>query len=252
MHAPLMHVPRTKVTPPCLPAGFVDRPALLEALDRGQDRALTLISAPPGFGKSLLLADWVRSRAGIATAWVTIEPDDADPGRFWGAVLSALVRCPGVPPESRLHRLVVSRTTVELDFLADLLDAVHALPHPITLILDDAHHLASGEAPHGLQMMMSNPSRRLRLIVATRRDLGLSVARMRLEEQLCEVRAEQLRFTVAESSLLLDRNGIRLDAADTELLQERTGGGAGGPRAGAPAPRAHPPPRPLVPPLSRG
>jgi LuxR family maltose regulon positive regulatory protein len=105
-----------------------------------------LISAPPGFGKSLLLADWMRCRAGIPTAWVTIEPEDADPRRFWGAILAVLVRCPGVPPENRLHRLVISRTTVGRDFLADLVNAVDALPHRIRLILDDAHHLASTEA----------------------------------------------------------------------------------------------------------
>jgi LuxR family maltose regulon positive regulatory protein len=226
--------------------GFVDRPALLDALDRGADGALTLLSAPPGFGKSLLLADWVRTRAGIPTAWVTIEPEDADPRRFWAAVLSALVRCPGVPPENRLHRLVVSPTTVELDFLADLVSAVDALPHRIGLILDGAHHLMWGEALHGVQMLMSIPSHRLRLIVAARRDPGLPVARMRLEEQLCELRAEQLRFTAAESALLLDRHGIGLDAAHTALLHERTGGWPVGLRLAVRQLRGHPDPGSFV------
>jgi hypothetical protein len=161
-----MHFGRTQITPPSIPPGLVARPALLEALDRGDDRALTLVCAPPGYGKSLLLAHWVRERADTPTAWVNLEPDDNDPRRLWGAVLTALRACPGVPADSRLHRLVVSRASVELEFLADLVEALDALPVRIRLVLDDAHSLVSPESLRGLQLVMRSPRPQLRLVLA--------------------------------------------------------------------------------------
>ena len=138
-----MHFARTRVTPPSIPAGLVPRPALLDALDRGDDRALTLVCAPPGYGKSLLLSHWVRERADDADGLGEPRARRQDPRRLWGAVLTALRACPGVPADSRLHRLVVSRTSVELEFLAELVDALDALPMRIRLVLDDAHNLVS-------------------------------------------------------------------------------------------------------------
>ena len=237
-----MHFGRTQITPPSIPPGLVARPALLEALDRGDDRALTLVCAPPGYGKSLLLAHWVRERADTPTAWVNLEPDDNDPRRLWGAVLTALRACPGVPEDSRLHRLVVSRASVELEFLADLVEALDALPVRIRLVLDDAHSLVSPESLRGLQLVMRSPRPQLRLVLATRRDPGLPVARMRLEEQLCELRAQQLQFSAEESALLLERQGIRLAARHRAELQERTGGWPAGLQFAALRLRGHPDP----------
>ena len=224
---------RARITPPSIPADLVPRRSLMEVLDRGDERALTLVSAPPGYGKSLLLAEWVRSRSSVPTAWVNVEEDDEDPRRFWGSVLSALCACPGVPADSRLRRLVVSRTSVDLEFVADLVDALDALPTRLCLVLDDAHNLATPEALHGLQTMMCSPRPRLRLVLATRRDPVLPVARMRLEEQLCELRAEDLRFSAEESASLLERNGIRLATEQIAVLHERTGGWPAGLRLAA-------------------
>jgi LuxR family maltose regulon positive regulatory protein len=237
-----MHIARTRIAPPPIPATFVPRPRLLDTLDGGDERALTLVSAPPGYGKSLLLAHWARTRTSVPTAWLTVEQDDEDPRRLWSGVLTALIGCGGVPPDSRLHRLIVSRTAVELDFLADLVDALDALPTRIRLIVDDAHNLVSAEALFGLQMLMRSPRPRLRLVLATRRDPGLPVARMRLEEQLCELRAEQLRFSAVETSSLLERHGIRLSSTHAAVLHERTDGWAASLRLAALQLRGHPDP----------
>jgi LuxR family maltose regulon positive regulatory protein len=227
-----MHVGRTKITPPPIPAGLVPRPSLLDVLDRGTDRALTLVCAPPGYGKSVLLAEWVRDRSSVPTVWVNVEADDEDPRRFWGAVLSALCACPAVPPESRLRRLAASRTSVEHEFLVDLVDALDGLSTRLCLVLDDAHHLAP-EALHGLQMLMTSARSRIRLVLAARHDPVLPVARMRLEERLCELRAEQLRFSSEESARLLEQEEIRLTVPQTAILHDRTGGWPAGLRLAA-------------------
>jgi LuxR family maltose regulon positive regulatory protein len=96
----------SKLAPPALPRDLVPRPALRDVLDAGAGRALTLVCAPPGFGKSLLLAEWVKRCGAVPAAWVCLDEDDEDPRLFRSAVLAALRACPGVPPSSRLHRLV--------------------------------------------------------------------------------------------------------------------------------------------------
>ncbi|WP_433275325.1 LuxR C-terminal-related transcriptional regulator [Pseudonocardia xinjiangensis] len=238
-----MHgVAPSKLTPPALPRDLVPRPALREALDGGAGRALTLVCAPAGFGKSLLLADWVKRSPGIPAAWVSLDEDDADPRLLWSSVLAALRACPAVPPSSRLHRLVVSRTTVELDFIDDLLDGLAALPQPLRLILDDAYHLRNGRALDELRLLVRGRGPLVHLVVASRLDPALPLARLRLDDELCELRAEQLRFTVGESAALVERNGVRLDARQCGQLHARTGGWVAGLRFAARAMRRHPDP----------
>jgi LuxR family maltose regulon positive regulatory protein len=222
----------TKIRPPRLPDGYVRRPALLEGLDRAAGHALTLLCAPPGYGKSLLLADWVRARADTA-AWVTLEQEDNDPRRFWSAVLAALHACPAVSRSSRLHRMTVSRTTVEFDFLADLLDALDGLPKRVRLVLDDGHHVPTGDAFHYLEAIIRSPGCPLGIVLASRHRPGLPIARMRIEDRLGELGADQLRFSPEEAAALLEHEGIRLSSTDAARLCARTGGWVAGLRLAA-------------------
>jgi LuxR family maltose regulon positive regulatory protein len=238
----MVHVPRSKTALTQLPPEFVARRALYEILDRGLDRPLTLVCAPPGFGKTVLLTDWVR-RCGVPTAWLTLDEEDDDPHRLWSGVLAALEACPGVPVSSRLRRLAVSRTPVLPDFLDDLLAGLDALPVPLQLVLDGAHHLRNHDVLHGLQMLVrAATASGLRLVLACRADPGLPVARLRLEERLCELRTEQLRFSPDESAVLLARCGLRLRASQVAVLHARTGGWAAGLRLAALPLRRHPEP----------
>jgi LuxR family maltose regulon positive regulatory protein len=234
-------VSRSKTSVPGLPHDFVTRPALLAALDSGEDSALTLVCAPPGYGKTLLLADWVR-RQDAACAWVALDEEDDDPRQLWASVLAALVACPAVPPSSRLRSLVVPRTTVGVEFLTDLLAALAALPVRVRLVLDDAHHLRSRDALHGLNLLLRHRLSTVRLVLASRFDPTLPVARLRLEERLCELRTAQLCFSPEETAALADRCGLHLTARQTAVLHSRTDGWVAGIRLAALPLRGHPSP----------
>ncbi|MGE3289478.1 MAG: AAA family ATPase, partial [Pseudonocardia sp.] len=221
------------LAPPALPRDFVTRPALRATLDSGADRTLTLVCAPPGFGKSLLLADWVRRAPDIPAVWVTLEEDHDDPRLFWTAVLAGLRACPAVPASSGLHRLVVSRTGVELGFVDDVLRALVALPRPLRLILDDAQHLCGGPVVRHLHLLARDSGPHVHPVLASRLDPPLPLARLRLDDDLRELRAEQLRFTRSETTTLLERTGLHLDPGQADLLHERTDGWVAGLRLAA-------------------
>src|SRR4051794_41756095 len=118
----MAHVPATKIRVPPVPPEHIPRPAAEAELDRGAGQGLVLVCAPPGSGKTSLLAAWVRATPATPTAWVCLEPEDADPRRWWSAVLASLTALPAVPAASRLHRLVAARGTVEQDFLGEVVE----------------------------------------------------------------------------------------------------------------------------------
>src|SRR3954470_9881977 len=132
-----MLVPRVKITVPSVPPGFVARAELCAGLDAGAGAEVALVCAPPGYGKTLLLADLSRMGSGVDTAWVGVDRDDNDPRRLWAAVVAAIACCPSVPRSSRLLGRWAWRRGEQREFLAELAEALQALPRPLRLILDD-------------------------------------------------------------------------------------------------------------------
>ena len=226
-------VPQAKIAIPQVPPELVVRAGLRADLDTASRADVTLVCAPPGYGKTMLLADWAHTSTGSDTAWVSLDRDDNDPQRLWTSVVAALAACPSVPPDSRLHAPWTWRPGTQPEFLAELTDAVPQLPRPVRLILDDVHELLDPIALHGLHTLLRNRPTGLQLVLSSRFDPPLSLPRLRLTGRLYELRADRLRFSPTETATLLERSGLNLTPTQIDTLHQRTGGWAAGLRLAA-------------------
>jgi LuxR family maltose regulon positive regulatory protein len=220
----------TKFHVPARRPGLVQRAALVGLLGADRHAKLALISAPPGAGKTTLLSEWCASAGeDRAFAWLSLDPEDADPVRFWGCVVTAIRT---VRPEfgERTFGALRSAHGRLLDVVIPMLvNEAADLPGEVVLVLDDLH-VVGDPAVHGsLALLIDRLPAPLRLAVATRGDPPLPLARWRARGELVEVRAPELRFTDHEAAaLLLDRFGIELRPEQLSRLQARTEGWAAG------------------------
>lgn len=220
-------MPRTKIVVPELPARLVSRSRLWTELDRAEDCAVTLVQAPAGFGKTLLLAEWIQRGHSSATAWVSLDSDDNDDRRFWSAVLAALDACPGVRAGNPLQELTLpARPSSDPGFLAEIVDVLDDLPSPVRLVLDDMHELTAAEPLQGLETLIRFQPAGLRLVLLTRFGPRLPLTRLRLSGQLREVCADKLKFTMDESDALLGTADVRLSTVQIQQLVRHTEGWA--------------------------
>ena len=223
----------TKLHVPRLRPGLVPRARLMERLDDGLGRGLSLVCAPAGYGKSVLLADWVR-RVRAPVAWLSLDLGDNDPGRFWRHGLAALDGArPGLaervepllgPPAPSSYTKLVTSVINELSAAPGAAEAL--------LVLDD-YHLIDCDAVHqSVGFLLEHRPPGLHLVLATRSDPSLPLARLRARGQLTELRAADLRFTTEEATALLrDMSagaGPALPEAAVAALVERTEGWAAG------------------------
>jgi LuxR family transcriptional regulator, maltose regulon positive regulatory protein len=217
----------------------VPRRRLLALLDEGAQGPLTLLAAPAGYGKTLLLASWAATaRPPGPVAWVTVGPDDAQSPTFWGHVLDALAAT-GIAPEGAPAGLDPRLDGGHL-FVRSLANWLAELPAPLVLVLDDLHE-ATGEAvATELRLLLRFAPPQLRLVVATRADPPLSLQRLRVAGQLREIREAELAFTRSEAGDLLRRQGVELSTGELEVLWRRTEGWAAGLRLAALTLREHP------------
>lgn len=224
MPSPLV---QTKLYVPKVRRGVVPRPRLRDRLSRTPHPRLTLISAPPGFGKTTLLAAWLDDAAaavGRPVAWVSLEESERQPTSFWTYVLTALgAAAPGVGAGSLplLQTADPSIATV----LATVLNELSALPDGLDLVLDD-YHLADGPGISiDVAFLVEHLPPPVRLVISTRADPALPLARLRARGELVEVRAADLRFTLDEvAAYLNDVTELDLQAADIAALESRTEG----------------------------
>jgi LuxR family transcriptional regulator, maltose regulon positive regulatory protein len=200
-----------------------------------------MLSAPAGSGKTVLLRSWIGTE-GLAerAAWVSVHGEDRDPQRFLLSLADALRE---TVTGSELVRPLTA--TPDLDgwaIVEGLLHDLHSLPGRVWLVIDDLHELHSDRALRQLELLVMRAPTQLRFVFASRRDLQLGLHRLRLDGELTEIRAADLRFTLEESRDLLDAAGVRLSEEALALLHERTEGWAAGLRLAALSLAGHPDP----------
>jgi LuxR family transcriptional regulator, maltose regulon positive regulatory protein len=201
----------------------VQRGRLTASLEAAVERPLTLIAAAAGAGKTLLMADWARQhRASGRITWLTLTAVESTAEGLWRALAPALGKAavagpPPATPEAVANRILASLRTAR---------------RPVVLVLDDFHEADSAELAAILHAVAATPSA-LRVVIATRIDPGLALQRLRIADQLSEIRARDLAFTVPEAAQLFERDGITLAGEQVETLVERTEGWAAGLRLAA-------------------
>jgi LuxR family maltose regulon positive regulatory protein len=225
--APVDPLLATKLAiPPARPA-LVARPRLIARLVAGLQGPLTLLSAPAGSGKTTLLSSWRTTPEGqkLSVAWVSLDEGDNDPTRFWRYVLTALDRSVPGAGASALALLRASAEPSMEAVLTSLLNALSALDRDIVLILDDYHVIAAEPIHRTLAFLIEHLPPYLHLLLATRADPPLPLARLRGRGDVTELRAADLRFTAEEATAFLQQiMGLSLSADDVEALAVRTEG----------------------------
>jgi len=237
-------LPTTKFALPPEQQGIVPRARLLDALDAAVDRPLTLLAAPPGAGKTALVAAWIAAgRAPGPVAWLSLDPADAERRRFWRAVLEALTRAGAGEPIDALASHPQERVELLVGALAGAL-ADRTEP-PIVLVLDDFHEVAES-VRSGVDLLLRRPPAGLRVVIATRADPPLHLGRLRLQDQLAEIRAPDLAFTLPETAAMLAALDVSIGADHVRRLWSHTEGWVGALRLASMSLRGHPEPERFV------
>ena len=223
---------------------IIDRPALLDLLDSAAETQVTVVTAPAGSGKTVLVRSWLEARKPTEHyAWVSVERDERDPQRFWNLLIAEVGRssAPEGPPDDMVAApalnidLAISRLVAGLDALDGM-----------TLIIDDVHEIKSPDLLGQLTYFLDRLPSSTNIVLISRHDPQLGLHRRRLDGHLSEIRIVQLLFTIDESRKLFAAAGIELSEHGLELIQRRTEGWAAGLRLAAVSMAAHPDPEAFV------
>jgi LuxR family maltose regulon positive regulatory protein len=214
----------TKLYIPAPRAKVVLRPRLIERLNEGLHRNLTLISAPAGFGKTTLVSEWVAGCQG-PVAWLSLDEGDNDPKRFLNYLVAALQTIAANMGRGVLGMLQSPQPPPTESILTALLNEITTLPDNFTLVLDDYHVIDSKPIDNALAFLLEHLPPQMHLVIATREDPHLPLARLRAQDQLTELRVTDLRFSPTEAAEFLNQvMGLSLSAEDIAALETRTEG----------------------------
>lgn len=238
---------KTKLHIPRLRAELVQRPHLVSRLDASRHFPLTLVSAPAGFGKTTLLAEWAIHATGakptaypstslsspdqpsttqpVEVIWISLDAGDNDPSRFLASLVAAFRRArPGLAPLADTM-LGASAPAAPERVLTELLNDLENVPGSFALMLDDYHVITAQAVHDAVTFLLDHLPPGLRLMIATRVDPPLLLSRLRARNQLLELRAADVRFTLDEAAAFLNTSmGLTLSAADIATLEARTEG----------------------------
>jgi LuxR family maltose regulon positive regulatory protein len=202
----------------------VPRPHLIERLNEGLHRRLILVCAPAGFGKTTLLSEWVATLPRPA-AWLSLDEGDNDPTRFLAYLVAALRTIESDVGEGALGMLRSPQPPPTESVTTALLNEISTIPYDLVLVLDDYHVIDAEAVDEALAFVLEHLPPRMHLVMATREDPQLRLARLRARDQLTEVRAADLRFAPSEAAEFFDEvMGLELSAEEVVALEERTEG----------------------------
>jgi LuxR family maltose regulon positive regulatory protein len=221
---------KTKLYIPPVRPDLVSRPHLVEGLNSGLHRKLTLLSAPPGFGKSTLLSEWVhcpnRTELCPHVAWFSLDEADNDPTRFWTYLVAALQTTHPDIGGAALASLQAPQPAPIESLLANLLNELAEIEMPSALVLDDFHYtIAMPQILDALLFLVENLPPSIHLVLSTRADPPWPLGRMRARGEVTELRDSDLRFTATEAATFLnDVMDLGLSPQDIAALERRTEG----------------------------
>jgi LuxR family transcriptional regulator, maltose regulon positive regulatory protein len=223
-----IHLLEAKLTPPRVPSGFVIRPRISRMFEADLAKPLTVVSAGPGWGKTLAAAAWAESGPTAAShiAWVSLDDGDSTPLLFWSYVLAALRRTGAVPQENPLAELVAG-PVFDNETTRRIAHGLSRLPRPIALVLDDFQEIHDRVVLHSIDALLRHPIPQLRLVLITRSDPMLSLHRLRVNGEVAEIRAADLAFTRDEAATLFAEHGLNVNPSLTQLLEGTEGWPAG-------------------------
>jgi LuxR family maltose regulon positive regulatory protein len=218
----------TKFFIPAIRPDLVPRVRLIQRLNAGLGGKLTLVSAPPGFGKTTLLSEWVR-QSEPPTAWLSLDEGDNDLARFWTYVIAAIQRVHADVGEAALAMLRSPQPPPTKMILTDLINEIVFLAAPFVLVLDDFHIISEQQIHETFLFLLDNLPPQMHVALSTRSDPPWPLARLRTRGQMVELRVENLRFTLEEvTAFLKDAMGLDLSSEQVAALDERTEGWIGG------------------------
>ena len=221
---------------PAVRRGIVSRLELFERL--GEAGRVVHLSAPAGSGKTILLRSWF-GETGLeeSAAWVAVGPDERDPQQFWISTADALR---GTTAGSKLVKALTAAPDLDgWGIVERLLTELGQLEDRMWLVIDDLHELHTDETLRQLELFLMRAPATLRFVLATRHDLRLGLHRLRLEGDLTEIRAADLRFTLADSRTFFEAAGVQVSDSALQMLLERTEGWVAGLRLAALSLRGH-------------
>lgn len=238
---------QTKLHMPPLHHDLVPRPRLIERLDEGLTCKLILVSAPAGFGKTTLVAKWLQEKGEdratrqtdesyssppsppiqhpFRVVWVSLDEGDNGPTRFWSYVISAVAELQTGIGRHAFELISAPQPPPLESTLTLLINDLMGLANDCVLVLDDYHHIENEEIHASLAFLIEHLPPRLHVVITSRVDPPLPLARLRARRQLTELRAEELRFTLAETAQFMNQvMGLKLSTGDVAALDNRTEG----------------------------
>ncbi len=221
---------------------MIARPWLYQLLEAGVQGPLTLIKASAGFGKTTLVAEWVR-QTDRPISWISLEPSDNQLQRFWLYIVTAFKNIyPSLPvlQEKLLFTSESPQFVTDEHFLTTLINALATLPHEALLVLDDYQTITNPAIHHSMQFLLDHLPTQLHLLILTRSDFPLPIARLRVQGKVCEINAEDLRFTYEETERFFNQvMSLPLTKPGIDTLYQRTEGWIAGLQLAAIALQGH-------------